>query len=51
MIDYYYYATAGGRKIWVRLDSVPLVNAFISDIRGDAVEEVPDHDADHPIRY
>lgn len=31
VIDYYYYATAGGKKIWVRLDLVPSMNAFVAD--------------------
>ena len=51
MIDYYYYATAGGKKIWVRLDSVPPVNGFVANSRGNTVEEVLDHHADHSIRY
>ena len=28
VIDYYYYATAGGKKIWVRLDTTPLSNVL-----------------------
>jgi hypothetical protein len=51
MTDYYYYATAGGKRIWVRFDPVAPMNAFVADRRGDAVEEVLDHDADHPICY
>ena len=50
MIDYYYYATAGGKRIWVRLYLHPLINGFVADRRGDTVEEIFDHDADHPIR-
>ena len=51
MIDYYYYATAGGKRIWVRLYLVALMNACVADHRGDIVEEVLDHHADHSIRY
>jgi len=50
VIDYYYYATAGGKKIWVRLGLVPSMNCFVADAQGDIVEEVLDHHANHPIR-
>lgn len=35
MVDYYYFATAGGKRIWVRLDSilqvtVPIANSWVT---------------------
>ena len=51
MTDYYYYATAGGKKIWVRLDFVPPTSDSVTDAQGETVEEVLDHDANYPIRY
>lgn len=49
--DYYYYATAGGKKIWVRLD--PGHQRMFLSLTAEVitVEEVLDHDADHPIRH
>ena len=47
-IDYYYYATAGGAKIWV---CAALLWSFITRLTIFAVEEVPHYHANCTIRH
>jgi hypothetical protein len=51
---YYYYATAGGAKIWVSMSigRFPVETpAYFKVVSHAVVEEVPHDHANHPIRH